>query len=405
MRKRLLIWTALLSLAIIVFIYLNALANRQPGHILIVLGNHRFDMTFWTGLGLLLLTWLIIHFTVKVTKGSLKLTVGSVKRILFGSDETAIKRTNDGLVEFMEGNWKQAKRHLIRSADKMPRPEINYLAAARSAYELGERESAFELLGKAETAAPNNPLAVCLTQARMHFQGKQFEQCVASLERARELSPKHPVIIQLLEQVYLALGDWRSLADLLPEIKSQSPERFSDLERQIYSGLFEQIADTNTGSEELDELWQDLSRSARKDPMIAEAYIRGLIRQANSEKALQAINKTLSNCWSDGLIELYGLIDANGSDKQLVQAESWLREHPGSHTLLLSLGRLSLRQQLWGKAREYFEHSLDIKPTASAYAELARLLAHQDEHQAATEMYQKGLQLNSGKLPDLPMPH
>ena len=76
--------------------------------------------------------------------------------------------------------------------------------------------------------------------------------------------------------------------------------------------------------------------------------------------------------------------------------------------LLLTLGRLSLRNQLWGKGREYFEHALrsskSVTLTAEISAELGRLLEYLGEHERSLVCYQQAMLLMENKLPDLPLP-
>jgi len=51
----------------------------------------------------------------------------------------------------------------------------------------------------------------------------------------------------------------------------------------------------------------------------------------------------------------------------------WLRERPGEAELLLTLGRLCVQRELWGKAQSYLEASLATRPTQATHIELARL--------------------------------
>jgi len=74
-------------------------------------------------------------------------------------------------------------------------------------------------------------------------------------------------------------------------------------------------------------------------------------------------------------------------------AESLLAGHARDPILLLTLGRLSSRSNLWGKAKGYLEESIDVKPMPESYRELATLLEKQGEHVAANVYYQKGLTL------------
>lgn len=72
--------------------------------------------------------------------------------------------------------------------------------------------------------------------------------------------------------------------------------------------------------------------------------------------------------------------------------------------LLLALGRLSLRNRLWGKARSYLEASIGASPRSAAYGELGRLLEQLGEQEAAREHYRKGLELLVPVDPGLPGP-
>lgn len=67
--------------------------------------------------------------------------------------------------------------------------------------------------------------------------------------------------------------------------------------------------------------------------------------------------------------------------------------HGRSSLLLTVLGKLSIKQNLWGKARSYLETSIDIEPSAEAYLLLAKLLEEKmHEPEKAQTLYQKGLE-------------
>ncbi|MFQ5936992.1 MAG: heme biosynthesis protein HemY, partial [Acidiferrobacterales bacterium] len=88
---------------------------------------------------------------------------------------------------------------------------------------------------------------------------------------------------------------------------------------------------------------------------------------------------------------------------QLETAEGWLSTRPDNPSLLLTLGRLSLQNELWGKARSYLESSAQRRPTAQTYRELAALMERLDEPDKALDYYRRGLEtLVSGALPAPP---
>lgn len=133
-------------------------------------------------------------------------------------------------------------------------------------------------------------------------------------------------------------------------------------------------------------------------------YTNSLLSLGEGSEAEVLLRKSLQKNWDNRLVERYGLVEGQDTSRQLLQAENWLKERPGNATLLLALGRLAMRNKLWGKARDYFSSSLKIHGSAGAYAEMARLLAHLGEHEKSTEYYQQGLLNFTGVLPELPLP-
>ena len=90
-------------------------------------------------------------------------------------------------------------------------------------------------------------------------------------------------------------------------------------------------------------------------------------------------------------MRLYGVIDGADAAAQLRHAEAWLQKEENNPYLLLTLGRLSLRNQLWGKARSYFEASIGAKGLPEAHNELAHLLESLGENELAMQHYREGL--------------
>ena len=103
-------------------------------------------------------------------------------------------------------------------------------------------------------------------------------------------------------------------------------------------------------------------------------------------------------------MRLYGIVKGDDLEKQLLLAESWLRERPNDAMLLLTLGRLSLQRRNWEMARSYFQSSLNSRKMAETYGELGRLTARLGEHKESSEYFQQGLAMITQRLPDMPLP-
>ena len=124
----------------------------------------------------------------------------------------------------------------------------------------------------------------------------------------------------------------------------------------------------------------------------------------NSPPAAKAIEYALGKSWNLELVQRYGAQEFGDPARQLLVAENWLKSRPADADLLLSLGRISMRNQLWGKAREYYEASLKIAPSAEAYGELGQLLKHLGDIEAGESYLRNYDELVGTQLLNLPMP-
>lgn len=397
--NRILIIGALSLLVILLGPLAFELIRQDTGYILISIGDYTIESSFWL-VALPLMLWLvfvIFRLVIRV------LRYFGVSWRFFTSHRSrhSLRRTQRGLIHYIEGNWRAAKKDLLSVAKQSDQPLLNYLTAAHSAHQLGDSEEAQRLLILAEKNAAPNDLAVLLTQARIQLADKNYEQSLATLQRAHSVASAHPVVLDLLREAYAKVNDWGSVIALLPQLKSRklySDAEFYTLEEQAYSAhLLEEnaLGDTDTRMQRVNNVWQKIPRSIRRSPTLIAHYCE-LLRQAGQyDKAEILIRQTLNKNWCSDLVARYGSLSVSQPTEQLVVAEQWLREHPDDSELLFSLARISMRNKLWGKARTYFERSLQLRERPEAYAELAALLAQLGDHQKSTALYQKGLLLTT----------
>lgn len=384
---------------------LAAAIQYDPGYILIAYGQTTVEMTLWIGLGLLglLLAIAIILFMVLRRGARFSDRVVSYlgsRRLRRGRGKTTL-----GLIAFVEGNWVKARRLLVESAEETDAPLINYLLAARASHALGESKATRRYLGLAEGTTAKAGIAVELTQAELLLDNGQLEEALATLTRVRRNAARHPSVLLLLERVYLGLSDWSGLLALLPELAKYHlhPEpHLRALEQQALLGSLEKAAQKG-GLDELQGWWKSLAKPQQRDIEVIVAYARRL--QALDEGAAeQLLRQALKSQWSDELVAIYGRVQGREPERQLAAAEQWLRDRPANPELLLALGRISLRNQLWGKAREYFESAYTKGPNYEICLELGRLLANLGEAEAGERYTREALAAFPEALPALPQP-
>lgn len=159
---------------------------------------------------------------------------------------------------------------------------------------------------------------------------------------------------------------------------------------------------------ELRKLWKKRTKKIATDAELISVYVDVLVQSDALDEALKTLEKALSVESNERLVRQYSMLSLRASDsiaaQQLRNAEAWLQRDPHDPQILLALGRISLRNQLWGKAREYFERSLAANASSEVFAELARLLHNLKEPERSPQFLATQTRLISKTLPDFPQP-
>jgi HemY protein len=302
-----------------------------------------------------------------------------------------------GLIELAEGNWSGAEKRLLKYAEDSETPLLNYLAAARAAQHQGAHERRDHYLRLAHQGMPAADIAVGLTQAELQIAHRQMEQALATLTRLRDIAPRHTQVLKMLMHLYERLQDWEQLRALLPELRKRkvlAAEAADALEARMHSELLVRAA-RGLDTTALHGAWGRVPRRLTHNVDLVLAYAHQLHRLAQDDEAESLLRGALKKSWDERLVDLYGRLQANVR-QQLATAEDWLRDRDRNPVLLLTLGRLAMRNSLWGKAREYLEASIGVAPSVEAYQLLGSLAEHLNDNALMTFSYRKGMLLATG---------
>ncbi len=387
---------------------------QDPGYVLISYNRTTIETSLWVllviALSSFLLGYVVLRILAKARIPTAQLRHWSDRRALRSSHRKTLK----GLQALAEGSWWKAQRYLGQAAPRADLPLINYLAAARAAHEQGDEKAADDYLLQARRHTPEAAMAVDLTQAQLQHERGQFEACLDTLQALQRKAPKHTQVLRLLQDCMVQLADWQGLAELIPELRQNKamPEaRLQELELGCYQeillhSLSQLPAETEqaTRVQALNRTWQKIPNKLCTDETLIRGYAAQLVELGEEARAATFVHDQIKRAWSDSLVNLYGRLKGEDAHKQLETAKKWHKDHPESADLLLTLGRLSMRNGHWGKAINYFEDSIALQPSPDAYGELCRLLQHLGEHERVANLLQAGLTATGNGLPSLPMP-
>lgn len=236
-----------------------------------------------------------------------------------------------------------------------------------------------------------------LARCQMQLDAGNTQQVIDTLE---DLSRLHAQELRLLARARDGQGDWQEVIGLMPRLRKQrvfGEPALDAFEQRAYLGLLAE-------SDSLKETWASFPAEQKKNPRLVEDYGRRLLESGDDLEAEKVLTKAIKREWDGGLVAQYGRISGRDPSRRLKLAEGWLKQHPEDASLMLCIGRISLLNNLWGQAREYFETSHRLKPNAEACAELARLLFSLGERELSAQYYREGLLLRESDLPELPQP-
>ncbi|MBI3560860.1 MAG: heme biosynthesis protein HemY [Gammaproteobacteria bacterium] len=391
---------SVLTLAAALALYLQ----QDPGYVLLGHGHYSVEMSLTLFILALLLGFAVLWLVIYVVTGLWGMP-GSLKRWRKRQRlERARRDTLRGLIQLAEGNWEKAERFLIRHAYDSDLPLLNYLAAARAAHKQNRADKRDEYYRLAQHTTAESSFAVDLAKSEMQLLSGQLQEALANLQPLHKQSPLHPQVLFLLARAYEAMRNWDELRALLPSLHRREvfgEQQLNLLEQKVYRELLT-LATQHNNVKQLTDLWQAMTRRMQQNVDMARHYARCLMALEQQGMAEGVVRETLKRGYDRDLIYLYGLIVTKESDKQLATAEKWLNGNERDPVLLLTLGRLCYRHQLWGKARAYLDTSLGLEPRSDTLRELGQLMDRLNQPKEAAEYYRRGLILaQEEKLDDL----
>lgn len=377
-------------------VYLGTWLQHDPGYVLIMIHHWTIESTFWVAAT----ATIILVILLQVALSTIKNIVGIPHHWRQWRDTRRLSRaqtkTKKGMIEFSEGHWHTAKKHLIAAAPNVEQPLVNYLTAAKAAEKLGDHRLRDQYLHQAQAAAPDATIAIELTQAQLQVDNQEWEEALATLNALQIIAPDHPYVIQLYIQVYQAMHNWADLLVILPKLKtspSLSEKDIHQIKRLAYLNLIQIWLSQPVLEKKNISMLQTLPHDLKHDPEIITWYGRYLLHHLQYQIAEKSIRECLKINKNPELIALYGQL--NAEYVRIPFIESLLRQDPNSAELHLCLGQLFLTKKVWGTAKNHLEKSLQIQPSIQAYHALGTLLETLDQQTEACHAYRQGLELFS----------
>jgi len=379
-------------LLLVASVYLGIHVMDHPGYLMIVYQPWMVQMPLWFACLAALLLLMIFYWLVTSFDWVYFCWFRFKNWMQLRREKRLYSKTQQGLAYLIESQWSKAEYLLKKGAAEAREPLVNFLGAAKAAHEQKAYDRRDQYFRLAHQAAPEAAIAIGITQAELEFAQDNMQRAAAILQHIRQKSPRHSGVLRLLERVYVHTNDWERLQGLLPDLRKA---KLIDRKQQ-------QLFEKNTACQmllaanerEIHAVWSQLPRHLHKQAEVVCAYVERLQALPGvviDQEVARLIRKTLSHEWSESLVSVYARLPVEDINRELVLFGAWLKQYGQHAILLLSLGKLCVQAQLWGKARDYFEKCLALGPNTQASLAYGRLLEQLGEKDAALEQFQLGL--------------
>jgi len=373
-------------------------ARTNDGYVLLVFPPWRAEVS----LNFFILILLALFFALYAATRALAVTFGLPKRVR--EYQAQRQRENAGLVfqdavRFLfEGRFGQALKKATEAHRAGTAPGLSALIAARAAQRMREPEKQQYWLEHARTDDPRTEAATLMLDAEMANEARRFDEALAALEKLQGKLGRHIAALRLELRARQGLGDWDGVLKLARQLVKRDAlpvEVVREIRTQAHLGnIAKRVADQGKLTAYLRSVPED--ERGRRVVLAAARALVALGAEAEAQKLIETVLDAIKDEeWHPDLVAIYGRLTNSEQTARIAKAEAWLRRHPDDARLLKALGRMCLRQRLWGKAQSYLEASLSVAPSQQAHLELARLFDLLERPELANKHYRASALLDA----------
>ncbi len=355
---------------------LSLVARYNDGYVLLFVAPKRIELSLTLFAMLQIAAFVLLYFFVRAAAYTLRLPDMVREFRATRMRQKARHALFDALLSVYEGRYARAERAARLAHDTGEEPGLAALVAARAAHQLGHAELREEWLEHASQAANRSGEksllhAVLMTRAELLSEQRRDAEALEVLAELKRGGARHIATQRLALTSMLRAGAWDDAlrtARQLEEHKAIHPALMHSAREAAYGGWF-----ATSDAHLLRDRLRRVPRAERLMAPVARSIARALIAAGISAEARELIEAALDLAWDDELGSLYAECDAASGSVRLERCEAWRARYPGEAGLLFTLGRICAEMALWGKAQEYLELSLALRPAALVHIELARV--------------------------------
>jgi len=392
-----LLWLALLFA---IAVALATVGRFDAGQVLFVYPPYRVDVSlnlFVVGIVVaFVLFYAILRFVRNVVTMPRRVAAYRARM----RTEKANSALRDAVGNLYAGRFSRAEKAARDSLSDEKNTSAAGLIAATAAHRLHEYARRDEWLTQVDD--PDLQEARLMATADMRADGRDADGALAALTEMRTQGGRRIHAQQIALRAQQQLKNWSEVLKLVKTLEKREALHPAVAVRLRQLAAENLLRDRRHNADALLELWQSLSPVERHSPRLADCAAELLIALERQADARKIVEEALAQNWDARLLRRYPDTVSNDALPLIQKAEAWRKDHPEDGDLLFALGRLCLKQQLWGKAQSFLEAA--IKSADASQNEPLKIRSHRalarlheqlgDGEKAATHCRESALSMN-----------
>ena len=392
-----LLWLALLFA---IAVALATVGRFDAGQVLLVYPPYRVDVSlnlFVVGVVVaFLLLYAILRFVRNVVTMPRRVAAYRARM----RAEKANSALRDAVGNLYAGRFSRAEKAARDSLADVKNTSAAGLIAATAAHRLHEYARRDEWLTQVDD--PDLQEARLMATADMRADGRDADGALAALTEMRTQGGRRIHAQQIALRAQQQLKNWSEVLKLVKTLEKREALHPAVAVRLRQLAAENLLRDRRHNADALLELWHALSPVERHSPRLADCAAELLIALDRQNDARKIVEEALAQNWDARLLRRYPDTAGNDALPLIQKAETWRKERPEDGDLLFALGRLCLKQQLWGKAQSFLEAA--IKSADASQNEPLKIRSHRalarlheqlgDGEKAATHYRESALSMN-----------
>ena len=352
---------------------LSVAMRENEGYVLFIASPWRIELSLNLFVILLAAGFGAAYLLMRVVAHTLRLPAHVRAFRAQQAERRGRKALAQSLQALYEGRFGHAGKLASSAYEQGAFRSLAALVAARAAQRVRNFAQRDTWIARAREAEPDWRQATLATEAELLLEEHRYDQARAVLQELHLSGARHIATLSALLRAERGLENWPEvirLAKLLDKRDAMPREALLGI---VVNARVAMLSRSGLDARGIAEYWKTVPSAEQRHPRIAGAAARAWIGIGDCGAAQLVIESALAETWDAGLVLLYGECVGGDAMERVERAERWLKERPQDAELLLTLGRLCVQRELWGKARSYFEASLTLHSGRAAHLALAQL--------------------------------